>query len=55
MNNNNCQDTCGNGFKSDLEECDDGNHLSLDGCSDSCLVEIYWKCFEENDKTSSCL
>ncbi|CAD8060857.1 unnamed protein product [Paramecium primaurelia] len=54
MNNNNCQDTCGNGFKSDIEECDDGNHLSLDGCSDICIIEIYWTCFEEDFNKSSC-
>ncbi|CAD8207961.1 unnamed protein product [Paramecium octaurelia] len=55
MINNNCQDTCGNGFKSDIEQCDDGNHLNLDGCSDTCVIEIYWTCFEEDFKRSSCM
>ncbi|CAK87306.1 unnamed protein product, partial (macronuclear) [Paramecium tetraurelia] len=55
MNGNNCQDTCGNGIKSDEEECDDGNHLSLDGCSDICDIEMYWTCFEDDLRKSSCL
>ncbi|CAK59168.1 unnamed protein product, partial (macronuclear) [Paramecium tetraurelia] len=54
-NGNDCQDTCGNGFKSDQEDCDDGNHLSLDGCSDICDIEMYWTCFEDDLKKSSCV
>lgn len=29
-----------------LEECDDGNNFSGDGCDYQCLVETYWECFE---------
>lgn len=32
-------DLCGNGIRSDREECDDGNWLDGDGCSASCRLE----------------
>ncbi len=37
---------CGNGIPQldNGEECDDGNHLSGDGCSPSCRIETYWIC-----------
>jgi len=39
-NPQNCNDDiCGNGCKSLTEECDDGNALSGDGCSDVCTME----------------
>lgn len=31
--------TCGNGVRVDPEQCDDGNHTSGDGCSDTCQAE----------------
>ena len=34
-------DCCGNGIVEAGEACDDGNHLSGDGCSSSCQVEPY--------------
>ena len=35
---------CGDAVKHDTEECDDGNILNRDGCSDSCTVEEGWSC-----------
>jgi len=35
---------CGDGYKRDLEECDDGNAFGGDGCSSACLVEGPWVC-----------
>ncbi len=37
LSNNN--QVCGNGIKSEHEECDDGNFISGDGCSSSCLID----------------
>ncbi len=37
---------CGDGFIEGLEECDDLNTTSGDGCDDSCLVEDGWECVE---------
>lgn len=34
------RDTCGNGLVSSLEQCDDGNATSGDGCSDACRLEL---------------
>lgn len=31
---------CGNGMVEDEEECDDGNRITGDGCSDSCKDEV---------------
>ncbi|HCI44808.1 MAG TPA: hypothetical protein DE315_04680, partial [Candidatus Omnitrophica bacterium] len=31
---------CGNGIREDGEGCDDGNKISGDGCSSSCVIEI---------------
>ena len=30
---------CGNGIQQGAEGCDDGNVMSGDGCSDTCVVE----------------
>jgi cysteine-rich repeat protein len=35
----NCTSTCGDGLRSLLEACDDGNAVDGDGCSASCLLE----------------
>lgn len=32
-----------------VEECDDGNSISGDGCSSSGLVEFSYVCFENPD------
>jgi fibro-slime domain-containing protein len=35
-----CRETvCGNGFVEGTEQCDDGNNVSLDGCTPDCLLE----------------
>jgi cysteine-rich repeat protein len=34
------RDACGNGVLSSLEQCDDGNATSGDGCSDACRLEL---------------
>ena len=40
-----CQaQSCGNGNIQNNEECDDGNSISGDGCSSSCLVEAGYEC-----------
>ena len=39
-----CQNTCGNGIVGPLEECDDDNFISGDGCSSSCTIENGWGC-----------
>ncbi|ETW10555.1 hypothetical protein H310_00822 [Aphanomyces invadans] len=36
--------TCGDGFVSDSESCDDGNTVSGDGCSKRCRVEALYTC-----------
>ena len=35
---------CGDRILSQLEQCDDGNTGSGDGCSERCLLEVGWKC-----------
>ncbi len=37
-------DACGNGYRMQLEECDDGNEFAADGCSDTCSVDLGWQC-----------
>ena len=39
-----CLETCGDGRNYGMEMCDDGNTLSGDGCSSSCLVENDYQC-----------
>ncbi|CAK76180.1 unnamed protein product (macronuclear) [Paramecium tetraurelia] len=53
--NNICLDICGNGIKSEKEECDDKNLISQDGCSDECKIEINWTCSQIDLETSICL
>lgn len=38
---------CGDGERDTDEECDDGNTVNGDGCSDQCTVESGWDCSEE--------
>ncbi len=35
---------CGNASKGGLEQCDDGNTQSGDGCSSACMIESGWSC-----------
>jgi cysteine-rich repeat protein len=35
---------CGNGIKTSLEGCDDGNQISGDGCSATCTIESGYSC-----------
>eukprot|EP00960_Hanusia_phi_P055867 763082-Hanusia_phi.AAC.4 len=37
-------DICGDGFRDVLEECDDGNTVSSDGCSSDCTIETGYIC-----------
>ncbi|CAD8079960.1 unnamed protein product [Paramecium primaurelia] len=53
--NNLCIDICGNGSKSELEECDDFNQVSQDGCSEKCEIEINYTCTQIDFETSYCL
>ena len=39
-----CVERCGDGVNYGLNECDDGNTLSGDGCSSTCAVEQGWSC-----------
>lgn len=39
-----CNFICGDGYKGDGEECDDGNLAAYDGCSDKCKVETNFSC-----------
>lgn len=41
-----CVAACGNGERTPGEACDDGNVASGDGCSDECVIEMGWSCFE---------
>ena len=37
-------EVCGDGKNMRIEECDDGNTISGDGCSSDCLVEEHFMC-----------
>jgi cysteine-rich repeat protein len=39
-----CMGICGDGERVASEQCDDGNMLSGDGCSSSCVVEAGYEC-----------
>ena len=43
-------DACGNGYRMQLEECDDGNTVTGDGCSANCTVEVGWLCAGATDR-----
>lgn len=47
---------CGDGILifSELENCDDGNILSNDGCSSQCQIESNYSCITEERKKSEC-
>lgn len=35
---------CGDGIKTKLETCDDGNVKNFDGCTSKCTTEVGWAC-----------
>jgi cysteine-rich repeat protein len=39
-----CEEICGDGLNYGINECDDGNLESGDGCSNDCKVEPGWTC-----------
>ena len=39
-----CAETCGDGVITGLQECDDGNPFSGDGCSEFCTLEAGYNC-----------
>ncbi|MBQ9816314.1 MAG: DUF4215 domain-containing protein [Proteobacteria bacterium] len=41
---NSANDYCGDGRVTEGEECDDGNLVALDGCSDLCRIEKGYEC-----------
>ncbi|CAD8075035.1 unnamed protein product [Paramecium sonneborni] len=45
---------CGNGIRQDDEQCDDGNNLNQDGCSNLCIIENLWNCTENDNFFSQC-
>ena len=51
-----CLEICGDG-KRYVSECDDGNEINGDGCSESCLIEDYFHCVDgsptQNDYCSN--
>lgn len=49
-----CQVLCGDGIRGPGEECDDGNHLSGDGCNRLCQEEDFWNCYEPTGSRSRC-
>ena len=55
----NCSSKCGDGWRSLLEECDDGNLENGDGCNRACALEessdLYgvWKCRSGNFSSNS--
>ncbi|CAD8126709.1 unnamed protein product [Paramecium sonneborni] len=45
---------CGDGVLELSEECDDGNILSNDGCSNLCQIESNWICFNKQEQINTC-
>ena len=45
---------CGDGARSDGEDCDDGGDTSNDGCSSECIVEEGWLCSDALCGLSRC-
>jgi len=41
--------TCGDGGKASFEDCDDGDLVSGNGCSNACTVEPGFRCCDENE------
>ncbi|KAM3143243.1 hypothetical protein pb186bvf_004575 [Paramecium bursaria] len=49
-----CQSICGDGIKTDEEECDDGNLLIFDGCDNYCKEEQDYTCSQALNQLSNC-
>jgi len=50
-----CSGSCGDGKKTEGEECDDGNNKDKDGCDKTCHLEHNgWTCAENEEGTSIC-
>lgn len=39
-----CIEVCGDNFKFNQYECEDGNNINGDGCSSTCTIEKGFKC-----------
>lgn len=39
-----CVPPCGNSVIDIGEQCDDGNSIGSDGCSNMCMIESGWRC-----------
>lgn len=51
-----CTTVCGDGIvMSFAEQCDDGNTISGDGCSSSCIIETFFTCSNTTNSPSLCL
>ncbi|CAK83110.1 unnamed protein product, partial (macronuclear) [Paramecium tetraurelia] len=53
LENNKCF-SCGNGIITKDEECDDGNRINSDGCSNQCKIEEDWNCIDSFSFLSQC-
>ncbi|CAD8047667.1 unnamed protein product [Paramecium sonneborni] len=42
--NNLCYSKCGDAILADIEQCDDGNQINGDGCSNRCILEKNFDC-----------
>ncbi|CAK70837.1 unnamed protein product (macronuclear) [Paramecium tetraurelia] len=45
---------CGDGIITQDEECDDGNRINSDGCSNQCKIEENWNCIDSLSFLSQC-
>ena len=45
---------CGDGYKASNENCDDGNTVNGDGCSNICQIETNFSCTNNSSNTSVC-
>ena len=43
-----CLEVWGDSIRIGLEQCDDGNIISMDGCSSTCKIESGWMCSNSN-------
>ncbi|CAK69779.1 unnamed protein product (macronuclear) [Paramecium tetraurelia] len=53
LENNKCF-SCGNGIITKDEECEDGNRINSDGCSNQCKIEEDWNCIDSLSFLSQC-
>lgn len=50
-----CREQCGVGLRiSSDKECDDGNTISGDGCSSTCLIELNYTCKTSSNGNEKC-